>query len=179
MQREFFFFFKRTKNPRPYQANKPNPFLQKTPPSPPLNLFGQNLLSWWEKLSEVCRSSRPQTWRSCPTGPYTGAAFLLPLPTAPEPVTCSRQKRHVALLSASFAFSLLISNGYSQKQGASKSCFTETSTERERFVVLRFDTSVMLFWHPCAQLHSRRKAGSAERFLWYRNVFYWKTCKLK
>lgn len=34
-----------------------------------------------------------------------------------------RQKPHVILVSASFAFSLLTSNGDSQKQGASKLCF--------------------------------------------------------
>lgn len=184
------FFFKCTKSPKPYQANKPKPFLWKTPPPPPLNLLEQNLLSWWEELSEVCRSSRLLTWRPCPTGPSlrwscVSSPLLL---TAPEPVTCSRQKPHVVLLSASFAFSLLISNGYSQKQGASKPWFTETSTQRQRFVVLvffklcalsDFETSVMLSWHLCVQLRSRRKAALAEWFLWYRNIFYWKTCKLK
>lgn len=80
-----------------------------------------------------------------------------PPSTAPELVMCSSQKSHVVLLSASFTFSLLISNGYSQKQGASKTQFTETSTQRQLFALFcfelctlsDFETSVMLFWPLC------------------------------
>lgn len=102
---------------------------------------------------------------------------------------CSTQKSHVVLLSASFAFSLLISNGYSQKQGASQTWFTETRTQRQHFVLFcfafklctlsDFEMSVMLLWPLHTAPPQLKEAALKEWFLQYRNVFYWKTHKLE
>lgn len=114
------------------------------------------LVRWALRAVQEQQNTHPE---ALPNRALRWGCLSSPPQTAPQLVTCSTQKSHVVLLSASFTFSLLISNGYSQKQGASKTQFTETSTQRQLFVWFCFvfklctlsdsETSVMLFWPLC------------------------------